>query len=263
MGDADRLQQVVWNLLSNAVKFTPSGGDVQLTLRQVDNSAEVVVTDTGQGISPDFRPLLFQRFRQEDSTPSRKHGGLGLGLAIVRHLVEAHGGDVQAHSEGRDQGAAFVVRLPLLEVTRRRPAAASAPPLGETLELTGTRVLIVDDEPDARDLVQFVLESRGAKVVAAASASEALDQLLRQSFDVLVADVGMPEQDGYALMRAIRSLPERTRSRVPAVAVTAYATTRERDQAFEAGFDAHAAKPLDPDDLVVLVANAARKPQSP
>ena len=259
MGDADRLQQVVWNLLANAVKFTPPGGRVELALDCADGMAEIVVSDSGQGISPEFQPFLFQRFHQEDSTPSRKHGGLGLGLSIVRHFVEAHGGEVHARSEGRDRGATFVVRLPVVAVTRRQASGAPRRAQTKVPLLTMTRVLVVDDEPDTRDLMQFVLEHRGAQVVTAASVREALDLIVKQSFDVLVADIGMPDHDGYELIRAVRSLAESERAHVPAVAVTAYANARERDQALEAGFDSHAAKPLDPDDLVMLVAEAARK----
>ena len=256
-GDAHRLQQVVGNLLSNAVRFTPAGGSIDVDLQSGRDSVEIVVRDSGEGIDPQFLPHVFERFRQAESSPSRKHGGLGLGLAIVRHLTEAHGGTVSAHSEGSGKGATFVVRLPLdaarprqlpVPVIERRPTAG--------LLLSGIRVLVADDEPDARDVTRTVLESSGAQVVAVANAGEALNALQHQDFDVLVADIGMPEQDGYSLIRAVRSLPEAKVGAIPAIAVTAYATLAERHEALTAGFNAHVGKPVDPDHLVATVAAA-------
>jgi hypothetical protein len=252
-GDADRLQQIVWNLLSNAVRFTPSGGQVAVSVARTGSLAEITVRDTGEGIDPAFIPHAFDRFRQADSTPARRHGGLGLGLAIVRHLVDAHGGTVQASSPGRGQGATFVVRLPVRAVAPR--SAASPIPVVAAPEIAGTRVLVVDDEPDARELIRFVLESHQAVVNVAASAGAALYALGRETFDVLIADIGMPEQDGYALIRTIRTLTD-GRARLPAIAVTAYASLRERELSRAAGYDYHLAKPVDPKQLVATIASA-------
>ena len=255
-GESERLQQVVWNLLSNAIKFTPAGGRVDVELRCADSGAEIVVKDTGQGITPGFLPYVFERFRQADGTVTRRHGGLGLGLAIVRHLTEAHGGVVSAESPGADLGATFVVRLPIRAV-RTRPR--SQPTLLEEPKapvLTDARILVVDDEADARDLVKTALEQCGARVTTVASAGEALHVLGQQAFDVLLADIGMPVQDGYALIRAIRSLSTEQGGQIPAVAVTAYASASERDRALEAGYNWHLAKPMETDQLIVIVGNA-------
>ena len=244
-GDADRLQQVVWNLLSNAVKFTPADGQIDLYLRRHQSSAEVVVQDSGQGIDQAFLPHVFERFRQADSTPARTHGGLGLGLALVRHLTEAHGGQVRAESGGLGQGATFTLSLPIRAVTDH---SISPSPGGRILGaevLSGTRALVVDDHGDARDLIRYVLETRGVHVTTATSAGEALHLLERERFDVLISDIGMPEQDGLALVRTIRSLPKLPANRIPAIAVTAYATERERDEALTAGYHSHLAKPVD------------------
>lgn len=257
-GDADRLQQIVWNLLSNAVKFTPTGGRVQIELRVMDSKAEIVVTDSGQGISAEFAPHVFERFRQEDSTVSRKHGGLGLGLAIVRHLTEAHGGTVTADSRGEGQGATFIVQLPIRAVTPRTAARPITVERRAVPDLTDARVLVVDDEADARDLIRAVLERRGAQITTVGSAGEALHALQRRSFDVLLCDIGMPAQDGYALIHAIRALPAERGGRVPAIAVTAYASFRERDKALEAGYNWHLAKPVEPGQLIAIVASAIR-----
>ena len=255
MGDVDRLRQILWNLLTNAVKFTPKGGRVEIELRATDASASVVVTDTGQGIRQDFLRHVFERFRQADGTASRRHGGLGLGLAIVRHLTEAHGGSVSAESPGEGLGATFTVHLPVREV-RTRPKTTQTPePRGTAL--AGLRVLLVDDEADTRDVLRVLLEVQGANVTAASSAGEALDLLRRQPTDVLLADIGMPEQDGYALIEAVRALPA-PESVVPAVAVTAYVSSRDRAHAFKAGYGWHVAKPVDPDQLIAVVAAAAR-----
>jgi PAS domain S-box-containing protein len=252
-GDADRLQQIVWNLVSNAIKFTPGGGRVHVELRRSDAVAEIVVSDTGQGIAPAFRPHLFERFRQSDASPARRHGGLGLGLSIVRHLTEAHGGTVAAESAGEGHGATFRVRLPILAIEARETLAAAAPGLGPSLVLAGLRALIVDDEPDARDLIRYVLESRGAAVVAAATTAEALRLLGHDAFDVLIADIGMPGQDGYSLIRVLRESSNEGTRTLPAVAVTASASARERELALEAGYDWHLAKPVDPDHLIATV----------
>jgi len=260
-GDADRLRQILWNLLTNAVKFTPKGGRVEIELRCTDTSALVVVTDTGQGIRQDFLRHVFERFRQADSTASRRHGGLGLGLAIVRHLTEAHGGSVSAESAGQGLGATFTVQLPIRDIRVREKAAKSGDTRGTAL--ASLRVLIVDDEPDARDVLRVLLEVQGAVVTVASSAGEALDLLRRQPTDVLLADIGMPEQDGYALIEAVRALPTQE-AVVPAVAVTAYVSSRDRARAHKAGYGWHVAKPVDPDQLVAVVSAAARShPSSP
>lgn len=253
-GDAARLQQVVWNLLTNAVTFTLAGGRVDVELRQADRCAEVVVRDTGEGIAPEFLPHVFERFRQSDSRPSRRHGGLGLGLAIVRHLSEAHGGTVHAVSEGVGRGAVFTVRLPIESVGPRQPHAPAAPS-GEAPVLARRHILVVDDEADARDLTCLLLTGRGAEVTAVGSAGEALHALRTQHFDALMADIGMPDQDGYALIRAVRALSTDDGGLIPAVAVTAYASLHDRDEALSAGYDWHVAKPVEPNELVDAIAN--------
>ena len=255
MGDADRLRQVLWNLLSNAVKFTPKGGRVEIELRTTDTGASVVVTDTGQGIRHDFLHHVFERFRQADSTASRKHGGLGLGLAIVRHLTEAHGGSVSAESPGEGLGATMTVHLPVREVRTHPTTDQSAEPRGTAL--SGLRVLLVDDEADTRDMLRVLLEVQGATVTAASSAGEALDLLRRHPTDVLLADIGMPEQDGYALIEAVRALPT-SEAIVPAVAVTAYVSSRDRARAFKSGYGWHVAKPVDPDQLIAVITAASQ-----
>jgi PAS domain S-box-containing protein len=259
-GDPDRLRQILWNLLTNAVKFTPKGGVVEIELRCSETSASIIVTDTGQGIGQDFLRHVFERFRQADSTASRRHGGLGLGLAIVRHLTEAHGGSVSAESPGEGLGATFTVHLPVHEVRPREQASHSGEPRGTAL--AGLRLLLVDDEPDTREVLRVLLEIQGATVTVASSAGEALDLLRRrQPTDVLLADIGMPEQDGYALIEAVRALPT-PEAIVPAVAVTAYVSSRDRARAFKAGYGWHVAKPVDPDQLVAVVAAAARSQPS-
>ncbi len=249
-GDADRLQQVAWNLLSNAVKFTPEGGRVTVDVRASHSQAEIIVTDSGEGIDPAFLPHVFERFRQADSSPSRVHGGLGLGLSIVKHLVEAHGGTVLAESGGKGQGAMFVVRLPIRSVAQR--GAPVRTPRGGS-ELRGVRAMVVDDELDARELVRFILEGEGARVTTAESAGVALRLFEPRSFDVLVADIGMPEEDGYSLIRAIRRLPAAGGRAIPAVAVTAYVSVWEREEALRAGYDRHLSKPIEPRQLIAAV----------
>ncbi|MGH1395132.1 MAG: ATP-binding protein [Trichormus sp.] len=255
MGDAARLQQVVWNLLSNAVKFTPKGGKVKLYLGQVDDYAEIVLTDTGKGISPDFLPYVFDYFRQADSSSTRKFGGLGLGLAIVRKIVEIHGGTVKAESIGEEQGAKFTVRLPLLpennlDVRDENNHLLSFNP--KPLSLTGVKVLIVDDDHDSRDFLAFVLQEEGADVTVVASASEALETLATSGQDVLVSDISMPEMDGYMLMRQLRNSTEANRE-IPAIALTAFARQYDQQQALAAGYHIHLAKPLNAQDLVAAV----------
>lgn len=323
LGDANRLQQVVWNLLSNAIKFTPKGGRIEVRLERVDSlqvggltelqvnklqvegsdqhsnpSVQIQVSDTGQGIAPDFLPYVFERFRQADSSMTRSHGGLGLGLAIVRHLVELHGGTVSVHSQGIGQGATFIVNLPLTTVveeanqseqvqptvTDEEPASCSCPP-----SLNGLRILVVDDEPDARELMITMLRQYGAEVIAVATGSEALEALtqndfgleevgqfqefvdcqekalnskskiLNSKFDVLVSDIGMPQEDGYTLIRKVRALSAEQGGQIPAVALTAYARAEDRKQAMLAGFQVHIPKPVDPNELATVIANLTER----
>jgi len=265
-GDPERLKQVVWNLASNAVKFTPKGGRVEVRLARVEGHVEITVRDTGQGIRPDFLPHIFQRFEQADSTSTRAHGGLGLGLAIVRHIVELHGGTVHAESSGEGQGAVFTVRLPLAAAqtageAERRPPSPSAPASQrEDAALDGLRVLVVDDEPDNKDVVGTLLSSRGAEVRLAGSARQAVEMLREWKPDVLVTDIAMPDQDGYDLLASIRS-QEGEPAEILAVALTAYASREDRIRLLSAGFQAHVAKPVDSMELTAVVASLGRTAQ--
>jgi PAS domain S-box-containing protein len=267
MGDPARLQQVVWNLLMNAVKFTPRGGRVQIRLERVNSQVEIAVADTGAGIDPEFLPHVFERFRQADQKTTRRHGGLGLGLAIVRHLVELHGGSIRADSGGEGAGATFTVALPVGPIHRReeagaraRPAARDTLPAHECPErLDGLRVLVVDDEEDARELLAEGLGQCGAKVTAASSAREALEAMAGEKFAALVSDIGMPGEDGYELIRRVRALAADRGGRTPAVALTAYARTEDRLRAMRAGFEMHVAKPVELTELIVVIANLARR----
>jgi CheY-like chemotaxis protein len=263
-GDGARLQQVVWNLLSNAIKFTNRGGRVEVTVRRVNSHVEIVVADTGAGISADFLPHVFERFRQADGTRARPHGGLGIGLAIVRHLVELHGGTVHAFSAGEGQGSTFTVQLPL---TVARFIADDEPhvtirtlttTLPLAVSLAGVRVLAVDDDRESRELVATILRSAGADVQSATSAAEALRVLADTAFDVLVSDIGMPQQDGHSLIQAIRS-DEGTGRRLPAVALTAHARVEDRLAALMAGFDVHVPKPVEPAELTTVIAALVRR----
>jgi PAS domain S-box-containing protein len=260
-GDADRLQQVVWNLLSNAIKFTPRGGNVWLRLGQLDGSADVEVRDDGQGIRQEFLPHVFERFRQSDSSSTRPHGGLGLGLAIARHLVELHGGTVEVSSDGEGCGATFRVRLPMaagVEAVVPRPAAALH--MDAAPRLSGVRVLVVEDEPDTRELVKAVLGQLGAEVTLTTSATEALRAIDREPPDVLLSDIEMPDIDGYALMRTVRERPADKGGLVPAAALTAYARAEDRLRALRAGYQVHLAKPVEPAELAAVVASLAGRP---
>jgi signal transduction histidine kinase/DNA-binding response OmpR family regulator len=261
-GDGNRLQQVVWNLFSNAIKFTPVGGQVQVRLKRVNSHVEIRVSDTGQGISADFLPHVFDRFRQADGTTTRTHGGLGLGLAIVRHLVELHGGTVHADSPGSGKGAAFTVNLPLIdsgtkpgEVEGEHQTSASAQSWRDGSALDGLRVLVVDDEDDTRDLIAAVLARGGAEVQTAATASAALQALEQWVPDVLVSDIGMPGEDGYAFIKKVREMDAKQPGWIPALALTAYANVEDRMHALSAGFQMHMSKPLDPGELVSAVAS--------
>jgi PAS domain S-box-containing protein len=262
-GDAGRLQQVVWNLLSNAVKFTPKGGKVTVQLREVDQLAQIRVIDTGKGINPQFLPYVFEYFRQEDGSITRTFGGLGLGLAIVRQIVESHGGTVQADSLGDGQGAIFTVKLPLLEIAGEQATLES---LNDRFSidspLSGRRVLIVDDEPDMRELIAVLLQQTGAEVRTMATAEEVLVALSQFQPDVLLSDIGMPDLDGYELLRQIRALPFEQGGQTPAIALTAYAGDFDQQQALQAGFQQHLAKPVEPDRLIEAVISLL-KHQSP
>jgi len=258
-GDPDRLQQVVWNLLSNAIKFTEVKGRVAVELQRWEGGSEIVVSDDGAGIPRDFLPHVFDRFRQADSSMTRTQGGLGLGLAIVRHLVEVHGGTVRAESEGEGKGAKFTVRLPQRRAEAEASNEADASPSGEVEavkpatadSLRGVRVLVVEDDADARDLVCAVLGRYGAQVSAVASADAALESIARQMPDVLVSDIGLPNEDGYALMRRLRSQPQT--ARLPALALTAYASIADHRRSLEAGFQRHVSKPVEPAELAGVV----------
>jgi signal transduction histidine kinase/ActR/RegA family two-component response regulator len=267
-GDPERLRQVVANLLSNAIKFTPKGGKVQVLLQRANSHVAIVVTDTGRGIAPEFLPYVFERFRQADSSSSRLYGGLGLGLSIVRHIVELHGGTIRAESPGEDLGATFTVELPIAALATDAPAtrgaarhpvttAGAVAPRAEDRTLAGLRVLVVDDDDDTLQTVRLLLEQRGAEVRTAASAAGALQQLATWRPDVLISDIGMPHEDGYELIRRIRALPAARGGRVPALALTAFARVEDRMHVLRAGFQMHVPKPIEPDELIAVVASLA------
>jgi signal transduction histidine kinase/ActR/RegA family two-component response regulator len=265
-GDADRLQQVIWNLLSNAIKFTPKGGRVQVRLERINSHVEITVSDSGRGISAEFLPQVFDRFRQADGTSTRKHGGLGLGLSIVRQLVELHGGTVGVESDGDGQGSTFVVQLPQMVArssqtdadarARRHPTAGGngvsfdCPP-----SLQGLRVLVVDDEPDTRLLLRTVLERCGSEVATAGSAADAIAAFAQSRPDVIISDIGMPGEDGYELIGKLRAAEAGSGGRVPAIALTAYARVEDRVRALNAGFQVHVPKPIEPVELLAVVAS--------
>jgi CheY-like chemotaxis protein len=253
-GDPTRLQQVVWNLLSNAVKFTPSGGRVQVSLEKVDNQAQIMVQDNGEGIAAEVLPHVFEYFQQADSSTTRKFGGLGLGLAIVRHLVELHNGTIEAESEGEGKGATFTLRLPLI-LTELSKEQKSSLLLEQDLNLKGVTVLVVDDDADTRDFIACLLRQAGAQVITCVGAAEALTVLTKSQPDILLSDIAMPEIDGYMLMRQIRALPPELGGQIPAIALTAYAGEEEKQQALSAGFQKHIAKPLEAFSLLSVIAN--------
>jgi CheY-like chemotaxis protein len=263
VGDASRLQQVVWNLLANAVKFTPAGGAIEITLVRRGRDAELTVRDTGQGIRPDFLPHVFERFRQADGTTNRAYGGLGLGLAIVRHLVELHGGAVEAASPGEGQGATFRVWLPL--APHGPPSGAAEQIIGDTAgdegcppELAGVRVLVVDDQRDLLDLLHDVLAPCGAELRLCDNAPEAFQAVRDWRPDVLVSDIAMPGHDGYWLITQVRALDPDQGGGVPAVALTAYVRMEDRLRVLAAGFEQYVPKPVEPDELRAVVARLAR-----
>ena len=268
-GDPDRLQQVVWNVVANAIKFTPNGGEVEVGLRRVDSQVELTVSDNGIGISNDFLPHVFERFRQADSSRTRTHGGLGLGLAIVRHLVELHGGTVSAESAGLGKGARLIVRLPVTTATQSelpaenfvdesKRAEKTETPEGP-IDLRGLRVLLVDDEPDTIDLLRTVLNQFGANVRAAASTNDALETFLEWKPDVLVSDLGMPGEDGYALIAKVRALTKEQGCNIPAAALTGHVRDEDRADAIAAGYQTHINKPVDPAKLAAAVADLGRR----
>jgi PAS domain S-box-containing protein len=269
LGDSARLQQVFWNLLSNAVKFTPRGGRVQVLLERIDSHVEASVTDTGEGIKPEFLPHVFDRFRQADATTTRRHGGLGLGLAIVKQLAELHGGSVRAKSAGEGHGATFTISLPVSALTSDEVLRSDGSLLQKTnaskqptfldigTDLDGLKVLVVDDEPDIRSLVARLLQDRKAEVVTAGSAAEALDKLKSHRPHLLVSDIGMPNEDGYTLMKQIRALAPDDGGQTPAIALTAYARAEDRMRSIRAGFQMHIPKPVEPAELITMVATLA------
>jgi CheY-like chemotaxis protein/anti-sigma regulatory factor (Ser/Thr protein kinase) len=265
-GDPDRLQQVVWNLLSNAVKFTSRHGRVQVRVERVNSHVEIVVSDTGSGIRADFLPYVFERFRQGDAGTTRKTGGLGLGLAIVRHIVEMHGGTVEASSEGEGKGSTFRVRLPIMivaadsrEARRQHPVTKTQDRLTELGNLDGIRVLAVDDEADALALLRVVLEAAGASVRTVTSGAEALAALAEDAPDAMIVDLGMPEMDGFTLIQQIRASSDPSVRDLPAAALTAFARSEDRTRALRSGFEMHLAKPVDPGELVASVGTLVRR----
>jgi CheY-like chemotaxis protein len=270
IGDAQRLQQVMWNLLSNAVKFNATGGRVELGIEQLGSQVTITVSDNGKGIELDFLPYVFERFKQADGSTTRRYGGLGLGLAIVRHIVELHGGSVAVGSKGPGQGSTFTIALPVRatmlpsEAYSDRPSRA--PQSGHAAQgtnLQGVRVLVVDDERDARELLEVVLSQAGAVVATASCASEAIAALASFHADIVVSDIGMPEQDGYAFMKRLRAMPGAV-SAIPSIALTAYTRNDDKLRALALGFTTHVGKPVNPDDLTAVVARlVARRPLVP
>ena len=256
-GDSYRLQQVIWNLLSNAVKFTPSGGKIEVILERVASRVELEVRDSGVGIRHEFLPYVFDRFRQADSSLTRSHGGLGLGLAIVKQLVTLHGGTVRAESAGEGHGASFTVSLPLIPVSDRKVTGSSArrqpDAWRDEVTLRGQKVLVIEDEPDARELIKETLIQCQADVVTAASAIEGLEVVKTQRPDVLISDIGMPEEDGYQFIRAVRNLPPTQGGRTPAIALTAFAHSTDRTKALLAGFQRHLSKPVESHELIATI----------
>src|SRR5687767_896375 len=264
-GDANRLQQVVWNLLTNAVKFTPTGGHVEVKLQRIESHVEIVVSDSGVGISKEFLPYVFDRFRQADASTTRIHGGLGLGLSIVRQLVDLHGGTVSVSSEGEGKGATFTITLPFIAVVSNQNEPDTVDPVqsdeSKSFEglpsLEGLKILVVDDEADTRELIREVLKECGSEVITSGSAAEALVALEQHKPDILISDLGMPDEDGYSLISKIRALPDDRGGQIPAAALTAYARAEDRMRVLRAGFQFHLPKPVDSAELVTVVASLA------
>jgi len=262
--DPNRIQQVLWNLVSNAVKFTPAGGRAEVEVTGMDGHVVISVRDTGEGIDQEFLPYVFDRFRQNDEKPARKHAGLGLGLAIVRHLVEMHGGTVAADSPGKGQGSTFTVKLPiraaiaaeLVHSEAGRPADEKTGSTEcETQSLDGLQLLVVDDDADTLEMLVVALERSGAEVRGASSAADALEHLSRWQPDLIVSDIAMPGQDGYALIKCVRALEQERGQTIKAIALTAYASAADRANVVAAGFNLHVAKPVEPTDLIMAIAN--------
>jgi signal transduction histidine kinase/CheY-like chemotaxis protein len=262
-GDGERIQQIIWNLLTNALKFTPKGGSVEIKLQTSDSQVEIIVSDTGEGISVEFLPFVFERFLQADASKSRRHGGLGLGLALVRHLTELHGGTVEVQSEGIGKGTVFTVKLPIfipeVKQLNENPESIynpnyfdSVPGFSHSL-LENLHFLIVEDEADSRDLLKIILENYNAKVETAASAAEAFEKFSENNFDLLISDIAMPDEDGYSLIKRIRAFSDGSHKRIPAIAMTAYACKEDRLQALLSGFDSYISKPYDPDELITII----------
>ncbi|MBI4500467.1 MAG: response regulator, partial [Gemmatimonadetes bacterium] len=258
--------QILGNLLSNAIKFTPNGGTVRVRLGRTDNAVELVVADTGQGIHSDFLPSVFEPFRQADGSTTRHHGGLGLGLSIVKQLVEAHEGTVRAQSDGEGQGATFIVRLPIVPVSEPELGSGPSPPASASgvapVSLRGITALVVDDDESSREMIAVILEQHGAQVLTAASAPEAIELLQVARFDVLLADVAMPDEDGYALIRKVRASEQTAIASLPAAALTSLARAEDRRQALQTGFQLHLTKPIDARSLVDAVASLASSQQA-
>jgi signal transduction histidine kinase/ActR/RegA family two-component response regulator len=263
MADISRLQQILWNLLSNAVKFTPLNGQIEVILREVDDFAEIIIRDSGHGISQDFLPFVFERFRQADGSSKRKHGGLGLGLSIVKNLVEMHGGTVEAESAGEGAGATFTVTLPLLLRQKGDDLDQSTSSFIKRPErnFAGIRILVVDDDADSREMLRYALEDSKAKIMTAASVSEALTQFSVFEPDILISDLGMPEMDGYDLIKQIRALPSENGGRTPAIALTGYVSAEEQKRVQQSGFDIHVAKPVDFNKLMEIINNLLQQNQ--
>jgi CheY-like chemotaxis protein len=268
-GDVNRLQQAIWNVLTNAVKFTNPGGHINARLTRKENLIEISISDTGIGIDPEFLPHVFERFRQADSTSTRRYGGLGLGLTIVRYIVEMHGGTVSAFSRGKGQGSTFTVQFPVSSIDM--PTLETHAPAADANELVGftstgpyqrldsLRVLVVDDDRDTLEMLQFILQGQGATVVTAGSTAEALRDLDTSPPDVLVSDIAMPEQDGYALITQVRSRSRETGGEVPAIALTAYARSEDRVRALTAGFQTYLVKPVEPGEFVAVIASLMKR----
>jgi len=264
-GDANRLQQVFWNLLTNAVKFTPAAGHIDVVLERVNSHVEISVEDSGIGIKPEFLAFVFDRFRQADASITRRHGGLGLGLSIVKHLVERHGGTVRVKSQGENRGSTFIIALPISVVRRTDSGRYERPGLSDVdlfglPSLAGVTVLIVDDEPDARLLVSRIVEERGARAVMAQTGEEALRILNEGAVNILVSDIGMPDYDGYKFIQQIRMCEPKAVRNIPAIALTAYARAEDRQRALLAGYQMHLAKPVEPRELIAGIASLLNVP---
>lgn len=271
-GDPGRLQQVMWNLLSNAIKFTPKGGRVQVRLARVNSSVEITVSDTGQGINAEFLPYVFERFRQADHTTTRQHSGLGLGLAITKHIVELHGGTIRAVSPGEGQGTSFILRLPVMIVhtpeqisnfTTEQPSILGKAQPAELARLDGVRVLVVDDEQDTRELLGTILMQCGAQVKTVATVADALEIMRHRKLDLLISDIEMPNEDGYSLIRKVRLLEEGQNRSIPAIALTAHARASDRMRSLSAGYQLHIPKPVEPAELVMSISNLTNREQGP